>query len=230
ADWWNPVGKFRPLHQLNKTRLQFLREEICRHFGRDGVSLNPLTGLKILDVGCGGGLVAEPMARLGATVLGIDAAEKNILTAQTHAAATGVAVEYQIAIPEDLIAEGETFDVVLALEVAEHVVDPEAFFAVCAQLITPGGMLIAATLNRTIKSYLFAIVGAEYILQWLPRGTHDWKKFIRPSELVAAVRQAGLEATVLMGMQYDPLQGQWRLAPKDLDVNYLISAVRPKGL
>ncbi len=227
-DWWNPQGKFRPLHQLNKTRLGFIRTQLCRHFARDGGNLKALAGLSVLDVGCGGGLVAEPIARQGAEVLGIDAAEKNVLTATAHAMSSGVAVNYRTATPEDLVAEKKLFDVVLALEVAEHVTDPAAFIADCARLLMPGGILITATLNRTVKSYLMAIIGAEYILRWLPKGTHSWEKFLRPSELVAAARQAGLDATSLMGMVYNPLQGSWRLSAKDLAVNYLMVAVKPK--
>lgn len=227
-DWWNPQGKFRPLHQLNKTRLGFIREQLCRHFDRDMSNLRALTGLSVLDVGCGGGLVAEPIARQGADVLGIDAAEKNVMTATAHAMSSGVAVNYRTAVPEDLVGEKKLFDVVLALEVAEHVTDPAAFIADCARLLKPGGILVTATLNRTVKSYLMAIIGAEYVLRWLPKGTHSWEKFLRPSELVAAARQARLHATTLMGMVYNPLQGSWRLSAKDLAVNYLMVATKQK--
>lgn len=226
-DWWDPQGKFRPLHQLNKTRLGFIREQLCRHFERDASALKALNELTVLDVGCGGGLVAEPMARQGAQVVGIDAAEKNVMIAKAHAMSSGVAVDYRTAVPEDLVAEKKLFDVVLALEVAEHVTDPTAFIADCARLLKPGGILIMATLNRTAKAYLMAIIGAEYIMKWLPRGTHSWAKFIRPSELVTAARQSRLAATTLMGMVYNPLQASWRLSPKDLDVNYLMVAVKP---
>lgn len=226
-DWWNPQGKLRPLHQLNKTRLGFIREQLCRHFKKDVGNLKALEELTVLDVGCGGGLVAEPIARQGAQVLGIDAAEKNVMIAKAHAMSSGVAVNYRTAAPEDLVAEKKLFDVVLALEVAEHVTDPAVFIADCAQLLKPGGILIMATLNRTAKAYLMAIIGAEYIMRWLPKGTHSWDKFIRPSELVTAAREAGLAATTLMGMVYNPLQASWRLSPKDLDVNYLMVAVKP---
>ncbi|MFC3676385.1 bifunctional 2-polyprenyl-6-hydroxyphenol methylase/3-demethylubiquinol 3-O-methyltransferase UbiG [Ferrovibrio xuzhouensis] len=225
AEWWNPHGKFRPLHRFNPVRLAFLRDRICGHFGRDPQGAQPLAGLRLLDIGCGGGLISEPMARLGATVTGADAGERNIGVASLHAAESGVAVDYRCTSAEDLAAAGEQFDVVLSLEVVEHVADLEGFLAACGAMVKPGGLLIAATLNRTVKAYALAIVGAEYILGWLPRGTHDWKKFVKPHELAAGLRHAGLTLSDVQGVTYDPLNDRWRLS-RDTDVNYLMVAVK----
>lgn len=226
AEWWNPQGKFRPLHRFNPVRLGFIRDRLAAHFGRDATGDQPLSGLRLLDIGCGGGLVAEPMARLGAAVVGADASEKNIGVARLHATESGVGVDYRCTSAEDLAAAGEMFDVVLTLEVVEHVADLEGFLRYCGSMVKPGGLLIAATLNRTMKAYALAIVGAEYVLRWLPRGTHDWKKFVRPHELAAGLRHAGLTVNEITGVSYDPLGDRWQLG-RDTDVNYMMVAVRP---
>ena len=225
-EWWDPHGKFAPLHKFNPVRLEFLRDRICQHFGRDPMGNRPLEGLKLADVGCGGGLLSEPMTRLGADVTGIDAGEKNIRIASTHASDVGLAIDYRCDTAEAMAARGEAFDVVLNMEVVEHVADVELFLAASAALVKPGGMMFLATLNRTIKAFGLAIVGAEYVLGWLPRGTHDWNRFVRPSELAAPLRRAGLEMTEITGVAYNPLKDKWSLAPKDLDVNYMAVAVR----
>jgi 2-polyprenyl-6-hydroxyphenyl methylase/3-demethylubiquinone-9 3-methyltransferase len=228
AEWWNPDGKFRPLHRFNPVRLAFLRDRLAAHFGRDARSLRPLDGLRVLDVGCGGGLISEPLARMGAQVRGIDAAEKNIRTAAAHAADTGVHIDYRAVPVEDLVAAGERFDAVIALEVVEHVADLELFLQGCAAVCRPGGALVLATLNRTPKSYLFAIVGAEYVLRWLPRGTHDWNRFVRPSELAASLGQHGVRIADLAGLIYNPIGDEWRLG-RDVAVNYMAFAVKGDG-
>jgi len=225
AEWWNPHGKFRPLHRFNPVRLAFLRDRIAVHFGRDPQGEKPLSGLRLLDIGCGGGLIAEPMARLGAQVTGADAGEKNIGVAKLHAAESGIDIDYRCTSAEDLAAAGEQFDVVLTLEVVEHVADLEGFLAACGTMVKPGGLLIAATLNRTPKAFALAIVGAEYILGWLPRGTHDWKKFVKPHELAGALRHAGLALQDIQGVTYDPLGDRWQLS-RDTDVNYMMVAVK----
>jgi 2-polyprenyl-6-hydroxyphenyl methylase / 3-demethylubiquinone-9 3-methyltransferase len=225
AEWWNLNGKFRPLHKLNPVRLTYIRDRLCAHFQREPKRPRPLTGLRILDIGCGGGLVAEPLTRLGATVVAIDASATNIGIARTHAAEGELAIDYRHGTAEDLAAQGESFDVVLALEIVEHVADLGAFCAAAAALTKPGGALFVATLNRTPQSYLLAIVGAEYVLRWLPVGTHDWKKFVRPSELGAALRPLGLELRDLTGVAYNPLADTWR-AGRDLAVNYMAFAVK----
>ncbi len=227
-EWWDPDGKFAPLHKFNPVRLQFLRDRICARFGRDPMGNRPLEGLALADIGCGGGLLSEPMARLGATVTGIDAVEKNVRTAATHAEAVGVAVDYRCDTVEAMAARGETYDVVLNMEVVEHVADVALFLESSASLVKPGGIMFIATLNRTLKAFGLAIVGAEYIMRWLPRGTHDWNKFVRPSELAAPLRRAGLEMTEIAGVAYNPLKDKWSLAPRDLDVNYMAVAVRPE--
>jgi 2-polyprenyl-6-hydroxyphenyl methylase/3-demethylubiquinone-9 3-methyltransferase len=223
--WWDPDGKFKPLHRLNPLRLGFLRERLIGHFGRDSGSLCPFQGLRLLDIGCGGGLVAEPMARLGFTVTGIDAAAEIVLTARSHAEQAGLAIDYRATAAETLAASGERFDVVLAMEIIEHVADLGAFLAAAAALVRPGGAFVAATLNRTAKSYLFAVVGAEYVLGWLPRGTHEWRRFVRPSELAAGLRRNGLRAREIAGVTYNPIADRWSLN-RDLDVNYMVYAVR----
>lgn len=225
AEWWDPQGKFRPLHKFNPVRLQFIRDRIATHFRRDTLSDNPFSGLRLLDIGCGGGLVSEPMARLGAEVVGADAAERNIGVASLHAAEAGVTVDYRCTSAEDLAAAGERFDVVLALEVVEHVADLEGFLSCCGQMVKPGGLLIAATLNRTPKSYALGIVAAEYILGWVPRGTHDWKKFLKPHELAGALRRAGLTLQEVAGVSYSLLDDRWKIG-RDTDVNYMMMAVK----
>lgn len=226
--WWDPKGAMAPLHRLNPARLGFLRQTLAAHFGRDAKSLSPFEGLRILDIGCGGGLICEPLARLGATVTGIDAAEANIAVARAHARSADLEIDYRQASGEELAAAGERFDAVLALEVIEHVADVDAFLQAAATLVRPGGAFIASTLNRTPKSLLFAIVGAEYVLRWLPRGTHRWDRFLRPSEFAAGLRRQGLQTREIRGLVYDLLTGEWRLGG-DLGVNYLIFAERPSG-
>ncbi|MCH2394153.1 bifunctional 2-polyprenyl-6-hydroxyphenol methylase/3-demethylubiquinol 3-O-methyltransferase UbiG [Oceanibaculum sp.] len=224
--WWDEEGAFRPLHRLNPVRLRYIRDRLCAHFGRDPEAPKPLNGLRLVDVGCGGGLLCEPMTRMGATVTGIDAAEEGIAAAKAHAASVGLKIDYRAATAESLVEAGESFDAVISMEVLEHVADVDAFLAACRDLTRPGGALALSTLNRTPKSYLTAIVGAEYVLRWLPRGTHNWKKFIRPSELAAALRRQGLELADLTGIEYSPLADRFSLG-RDLGVNYLAFATRP---
>ena len=231
GEWWDPAGKFAPLHRLNPVRLTFIRDRIAAHNRRDPLAERPLAGLRVLDSGCGGGLLCEPMARLGAAVTGIDAAEENVAVAAEHAAEAGLDIDYRHSTAEALAAEALSgssagFDLVLNMEVVEHVADVAAFLQASAALLAPGGAMALATLNRTPKSFALAIVGAEYLLRWLPRGTHDWRRFLRPSELVAFLRAAGLETRELTGVVYNPLTAAWRLAPHDLDVNYMVFAVK----
>jgi 2-polyprenyl-6-hydroxyphenyl methylase/3-demethylubiquinone-9 3-methyltransferase len=225
--WWDPGGEMAPLHRLGPVRIGFVRAHLARLFGRDARSLRPFEGLRLLDIGCGGGLMAEPMARLGFEVVAIDAAAEPVEVARGHALAAGLSIDYRVATAEALAGAGERFDAVLALEVIEHVADLDLFLRAAAALVKPGGGFVAATINRTPKSFLFAIVGAEYLLRWLPVGTHRWEKLVRPSELVPPLRRAGLEVETLAGVAYDPVAGEWRLAPKDLDVNYMLFACRP---
>ncbi len=224
--WWDPRGSMAPLHRLNPARLGFIRQALAEHFGRDAKSLQPFDGLRVLDVGCGGGLISEPLARLGATVTGIDAAEANIAVARAHARGADLEIDYRQASAEELAAAGARFDAVLALEVVEHVADVDAFLDAVATLVRPGGAFVASTLNRTPKSLLFGIVGAEYVLGWLPRGTHRWDRFLRPSEFAAGLRRQGLQVRQIRGLVYDLLAGEWRLG-RDLGVNYLVYAARP---
>ncbi|HYG91684.1 MAG TPA: bifunctional 2-polyprenyl-6-hydroxyphenol methylase/3-demethylubiquinol 3-O-methyltransferase UbiG [Azospirillum sp.] len=221
TEWWDPAGKFRPLHKFNPVRLAYIRDTICRRLGRDPETARALEGVSVLDIGCGGGLLAEPVARMGAEVVGVDASERNVKTAAAHAAETGTDVTYRTASAEELAAEGRRFDVVLAMEILEHVADVDLFLKSCAALLKPDGVLFFATLNRTPKSYALAIVGAEYILRWLPPGTHDWRKFLRPSEIANGARAHGLMVKELMGMTYNPITDVFRLNPRDLDVNYM---------
>lgn len=223
AEWWNPEGKFRPLHRFNPVRLAFIRDRLAAHFGRDPAAESPLAGLRLLDIGCGGGLLAEPMARLGAQVTGLDAAPRSIAIARAHAAQSGLAIDYRCETVESLATSGDRFDVVLNMEVVEHVADRTAFLGACCDLLAPGGVMIIATLNRTPKAFAFAIVGAEYLLRWLPRGTHEWRKFVRPSELAAALRPHGVDIVETTGLRYDPLSDGWALS-RDLDVNYMVVA------
>lgn len=225
--WWDPDGDFRPLHRLNPTRIAFVRNVLTDHFGRDPQSVKPLAGVEVLDIGCGGGLVAEPVTRLGAQVTAIDAEDRSVRIADEHARQMDLDITYRHAAPEDLVGEERSFDVVLALEVVEHVADLDAF-AAGARLMRPHGALVAATLNRTAKSLALAKVGAEYILRWLPPGTHDWRKFVKPSELGAVMRRHGFAIKELAGMTYNPLSDQWSLSD-DLSVNYLAFAARDTG-
>ena len=225
GEWWDPNGKFRPLHLFNPVRLAFLRDQSAQHFDRDAKSLRPFEGLKLLDIGCGGGLLSEPMARMGFEVLGADASEKNIGTARAHAANSGLPLTYRATTAENLAQEGCTFDVVLNMEVVEHVADLPAFLGACAQMIAPGGFMVVATLNRTLKSLALAKIGAEYVLRWLPPGTHDWNRFIRPDELTRDLEQVGLRVSRLQGVFFDPLRWEWRPSA-DTDVNYMVVAER----
>ena len=220
-EWWDPTGKFRPLHKFNPIRLGYIRDRLCAHFDRDPRSLTPLDGLTLLDVGCGGGLLSEPLARMGAIVTGIDASEKNIGTARAHAAQSDVEIDYRCSTAEDLMAAGETFDIVLSLEVVEHVADVDLFLDSCTALVRDGGAMILATLNRTPKAFMFGIVGAEYVMRWLPRGTHDWKKFVRPSELSRGLRRNGVDVSDISGLSFNPLSDEWRVSG-DVSVNYIL--------
>ncbi|WP_295048333.1 bifunctional 2-polyprenyl-6-hydroxyphenol methylase/3-demethylubiquinol 3-O-methyltransferase UbiG [uncultured Paracoccus sp.] len=226
ADWWDPKGKFRPLHLMNPVRLDYIATQIAAEFRRDRHSLRPFDGLRLLDIGCGGGLVAEPMARLGAQVTGADAAEGNIAVARTHAEGQGLGIDYRAATAESLAAEGHRYDVVLALEIVEHVADPAAFVATCRDLLRPGGLVILSTLNRTAKSFGAAILGAEWILRWLPRGTHDWNRFITPDELAGMAAGAGLTVADRRGMVFNPIGFGWSLSDRDMSVNYVLTARR----
>ena len=223
--WWDPRGAMAPLHRINPTRLRYLRDLAVRHFGGGGAAA-PLEGLRILDIGSGGGLLCEPLARLGGRVTGIDPAPNNVAAAARHAELGGLAIDYRAATAEALAAEGASFDVVVAMEVVEHVPEPDAFVATACSLVRPGGLLALSTLNRTAKSFALAILGAEYVLRWLPRGTHDWNRFRTPDELAAPVRAAGLKVLDRTGMVFDPWRGTWDLS-RDTAVNYLLSARRP---
>jgi 2-polyprenyl-6-hydroxyphenyl methylase/3-demethylubiquinone-9 3-methyltransferase len=226
TEWWDPWGKFRPLHQIGPPRLSFIRNAAISHFDRDAANLRPLAGLSVLDVGCGGGLVSEPLCRMGAKVTGIDPSAKNIAIARGHAEPQGLAIDYRAVRVEDLVAGGETFDIVACLEVIEHVPDPGKFISECAALVKPGGLAVFSTLNRTFKSWALAIVGAEYVLGWLPRGTHQWDRFITPDEMTRFAEAAGLTAPHFEGIVYSPLHDVWSLAP-NTDVNYLASMAKP---
>ena len=226
AEWWDPRGKFRPLHKFNPVRLAYIRERTVAHFGLDSGSIRPFEGLRFLDIGCGGGLLSEPMARLGATMVSADASEENIKTASVHAAEQGLDIDYRCTTAEALAEAGETFDVILNMEVIEHVADPMRFLADCAGMLKPGGLMFVATLNRTFKAHALAIVGAEYVLGWLPRGTHDWKKFITTNEMEEGIARAGLRLKELAGVSYNPLADKWSLG-RDTDVNYMALAERP---
>jgi 2-polyprenyl-6-hydroxyphenyl methylase/3-demethylubiquinone-9 3-methyltransferase len=226
ADWWDPNGKFKPLHMLNPTRLDYIISRIGAEFGRDARSLRPFEGLRILDIGCGGGLLTEPMARLGAEVVGADAVERNISVASLHAEQQGLEIDYRATTAEALAAAGERFDAVLALEIVEHVADPADFIATCAALTRPEGVMIVSTLNRTPKSFGAAIIGAEWIMRWLPKGTHEWHRFITPEELAAMMAGAGIPAVDRRGMVFNPIRWDWSLSDRDLSVNYIMTGKR----
>ncbi|XSG82086.1 MAG: bifunctional 2-polyprenyl-6-hydroxyphenol methylase/3-demethylubiquinol 3-O-methyltransferase UbiG [Methyloligella sp. ZOD6] len=224
-EWWDPDGPFKPLHRINPVRLAYIRDRLCEAFGRDPAAARSLEGLRILDIGCGGGLVCEPLTRLGATVMGIDPAEETVAVARTHAEGAGLDVTYEATTAEALLARGMNFDAVLALEVVEHVENVPAFVATVAGLAKPGGAVVFSTINRTMKSYALAIVAAEYILRWVPAGTHQWDRFVTPGELIGAFRQSGLTPTGETGLIYNPITDEWRLG-KDTDVNYFAAAKR----
>jgi 2-polyprenyl-6-hydroxyphenyl methylase / 3-demethylubiquinone-9 3-methyltransferase len=226
AEWWDPNGKFRPLHMMNPVRLDYITRQVAAEFGRDLTRPKAFAGLRILDIGCGGGLLSEPMARLGATVVGADAAERNIPVARVHAEAQGLEIDYRHTTAEALASLGEVFDVVLAMEIVEHVADPPAFVQTCRDLLKPGGLMIASTLNRNGKSFMAAIVGAEWVMRWLPKGTHDWAKFITPDELKAMMARGGLDPVDRKGFVFNPISWQWSISDRDLSVNYVAAAVR----
>jgi len=227
ADWWDARGPMAALHKFNPVRLAYIRDQAAARFDRDPKKLDCLKGLRMLDIGCGGGILSEPLARLGGDMVGADPSEDNIVAAQAHAGESGVVVDYRATTAEELAAAKERFDVVLAMEVVEHVTNVNAFVATCAAMVRPGGLMIAATLNRTLKSFALAIVGAEYVLRWLPRGTHQWDKFVTPVELEAAIEDSGLRVTGERGVIYNPFADRWQLS-SDMDVNYMLVAQRPK--
>ena len=230
AEWWDPEGKFKPLHMLNPCRLDYIVRQVAGHHDRDLADDRPLAGLRVLDIGCGGGLLCEPMARLGAEVVGVDAAARNIPVAQAHAAQSGLEIDYRHTTAEDLVASGEpAFDAVLNMEVVEHVADPAAYLRACHDLMRPGAVMTCSTINRNPKSYLFAIVGAEHVMRWLPKGTHEWSKFITPDELYDLLRGAGLEPVDRAGFVFNPVTWSWRLSDRDLSVNYVTASVRPEA-
>ena len=227
AEWWDPHGKFKPLHMLNPCRLDYITRQIAAEFDRTLGSERPFAGLRILDIGCGGGLLCEPMARLGADVVGADAAQRNIPVAQVHAEQSGLQIDYRHTTAEAMAAEGLQFDVVLNMEVVEHVAEPLAYLTACQQLLRPGGLHICSTINRNPKSFAMAIVGAEYIMRWLPKGTHEWSKFITPDELFDLMSQAGLSPMDRTGFVFNPLTWDWRLSDRDLSVNYVTASTKP---
>lgn len=226
SEWWDPNGKFRPLHNLGPARLGFILDTLAEHFRLPSAGLKRLSGLSVLDIGCGGGLVCEPLSRLGARVTGLDPAAENIEAARHHASGQGLAVTYRAGRVEDLVGETATFDAVLCLEVVEHVPDVGAFLRLCASLVRPGGLMILSTINRTLKAYALAIIGAEYILRWLPVGTHQWDRFVTPDELARHLAAAGLETPSMRGLVYNPIADRWSLSA-DTDVNYMAAAARP---
>ncbi len=226
AEWWNPNGKFKPLHMLNPCRLDYITRQIAAEFDRDLATSEPFKGLRLLDIGCGGGLLSEPMARLGAEVVGADAAPRNIPVAAVHAQQAGLTIDYRFTTAEDLASANEVFDVVLNMEVVEHVSDPLSYLTACQQLLKPGGLMICSTLNRNAKSFGMAIIGAEWVMRWLPKGTHDWKKFITPDELYDLIRRAGLDPVDRKGMVFNPVKWSWSLSSRDLSCNYVTASVK----
>ncbi|MQY41899.1 bifunctional 2-polyprenyl-6-hydroxyphenol methylase/3-demethylubiquinol 3-O-methyltransferase UbiG [Epibacterium sp. SM1969] len=229
AEWWDPHGKFKPLHMLNPCRLDYITNQIAAEFGRDLSAEAPFEGLRVLDIGCGGGLLSEPIARLGATVVGADAAEKNLPVARLHAEQSGLQIDYRHTTAEAMAEAGEQFDVVLNMEVVEHVADPLSYLTAAQQLLRPGGLQICSTINRNAKSYAMAIVGAEVIMRWLPRGTHEWSKFITPDELFDLLTQAGLKPVDRKGFVFNPISWNWSLSDRDLSVNYTTSSIKPNS-
>ncbi|MEX5728007.1 2-polyprenyl-6-hydroxyphenyl methylase/3-demethylubiquinone-9 3-methyltransferase [Rhodovulum iodosum] len=225
AEWWDPNGKFKPLHMLNPCRLDYITGQIAAEFDRDLSAQQPFEGLRLLDIGCGGGLLSEPMARLGADVTGADAAERNIPVARIHAEQSGLEIDYRHTTAEALAAAGEQFDVVLNMEVVEHVADPLTYLRACKALLKPGGLHLCSTINRNPKSFVMAIFGAEYVMRWLPKGTHEFNKFITPDELYALIEQAGMTPVDRKGFTFNPLTWDWSLSDRDLSVNYVTAAV-----
>lgn len=229
AEWWDPKGKFAPLHRFNPVRLAFIREQALERFGRDPKARRPFEGLRLLDIGCGGGLLCEPMSRLGFQVTGVDASERNIGTAAAHAAEQGLSIDYRSSTAEALLAGGEPpFDLILNMEVIEHVADPGEYLRTCARLLAPGGLMIVATLNRTLKAFALAKVGAEYVLRWLPAGTHDWRRFLKPEEIRGFLDGEPVEVVGPFGVSFDPLAGRWSRS-SDTDVNYMMTVGRPRA-
>jgi 2-polyprenyl-6-hydroxyphenyl methylase/3-demethylubiquinone-9 3-methyltransferase len=229
AEWWDPQGKFKPLHMLNPTRLDYITAQVSSEFDRDLSGERPFAGLRFLDIGCGGGLLCEPMARLGAEVVGVDAAARNIPVAETHARQSGLEIDYRHTTAEALVESGEApFDVVLNMEVVEHVADPLAYLTACRELLRPGGLHLCSTINRNPRSYVMAIIGAEYVMRWLPKGTHEWSKFITPDELFDLLRKAGLEPVDRTGYVFNPVTWSWSLSDRDLSVNYVTAALRAR--
>jgi 2-polyprenyl-6-hydroxyphenyl methylase/3-demethylubiquinone-9 3-methyltransferase len=226
AEWWDTGGKFKPLHMMNPVRLGYITQQIAVEFGRDLTADRPFAGLRLLDIGCGGGLLSEPMARLGAEVVGADAAERNIHVARIHAEQSDLAIDYRATTAEALAAAGEQFDVILNMEVVEHVSDPAAYLRACRDLLKPGGLMVASTINRNPKSFLVAIVGAEQVMRWLPRGTHDWAKFITPDELFDLIRGAELDPVDRKGFVFNPIRWEWSISDRDLTVNYVTASIR----
>lgn len=225
-EWWDPAGKFKPLHKFNPVRLTYIREQVCARHGRDPRAERPFAGLRILDIGCGGGLLCEPMARLGAEVVGVDPSERNIEIARLHAAESGLAIDYRASTAEALADAGERFDIVLNMEVVEHVADVPLFVNRCAEMVKPGGLMFIATINRTLKALALAIVGAEYVLRWLPRGTHQYERLVRPEELHAALANSAMTVRETVGVFYNPLTDRWDRS-RDTDVNYMVLADKP---
>ncbi|SEP59729.1 2-polyprenyl-6-hydroxyphenyl methylase / 3-demethylubiquinone-9 3-methyltransferase [Loktanella sp. DSM 29012] len=229
AEWWDETGKFKPLHMMNPVRLDYITMQVAAHYNRDLSADRPFAGLRILDIGCGGGLLCEPMARLGADIVGVDAAPRNIPVARVHAEQSGLDIDYRVGTAEALAAAGEQFDVVLNMEVVEHVADPQGYLDACHDLLKPGAIHLCSTINRNAKSFAMAIVGAEWVMRWLPKGTHEWSKFITPDELFAMMTKAGMEPVDRTGYVFNPLSFTWSMSPKDLSVNYVTAAVRPAG-
>jgi 2-polyprenyl-6-hydroxyphenyl methylase/3-demethylubiquinone-9 3-methyltransferase len=225
-EWWDPKGKFKPLHKFNPVRLAYVRDNAIRHFGKDARVRRPLEGLKVLDIGCGGGLLSEPLTRLGASVTGIDAGEKNIAIAKLHAEQSGLSIDYRAVTAESVAAGGERFDIVLNMEVVEHVDNVPLYMKSCADLVAPGGLLFTASINRTPRAFALAIVGAEYMLGWLPRGTHDYRKFLTPEEIAVLLKRNGLRVVEKVGVSFHPLADEWRQS-RDTGVNYMVLAEKP---
>lgn len=224
-EWWAPNGKFAPLHRLNPIRIGFIKAEAAKRFARDGKDTKAFAGLRILDIGCGGGLLSEPMARLGAEIVGADASATNIGIARLHAEEAGLAIDYRATTAEALAEAGERFDIVLAMEIVEHVSDLPLFLQEAGRMVKPGGMIVLSTINRTRKAWLLAILGAEYILRWLPRGTHSYEKLVKPRELAEILQNNGFDITAETGVVYDPLRDQWKTS-SDMDVNYMLAAAK----